>query len=393
MPAPVGPGGRLGVLAVDVPAGIHEVELRFGWTRPRLVGLGVSIAALGGLIALVGLPAHRGRRALVARAAACLGIGLLAGGPGLGGFRLAGESADAAVRVDGEVAHVTAGDIDRRLALAGASLDDRRLAQDGSLGATLYWFSRGDQEMAYNVRLRVARADGVAHDAWWGHGPTRRAWDRGELIRTQTDVRLPDDYPAGPARVSMVVERRDERGGRPLSEIHLGTIDVPARRAGAARPRFERVPDENPLDVLQLVSYDVRASAPFAGGWLGRAPLDGGIRPGGALDVRLDWNVRQLPARDVVASLELRARRGGVASGPRAVGEWFLPFLSWQVGDRIGQQIRLSAPDDQEPGTYDLVLRLASRERPWVRLGPPTGRSGRDTDQGSIPLGEVVVLR
>lgn len=390
-PAPVRPGGRLGVLALDVPSGSHDVELRFGWTTPRLVGLWVSVGALGGLVALAGLAMVPARRAVAARALAGLGVALVTGVYGLTGSR-----AEAGSTVGAEAVPVQAVEVDGRLSLVGSALDDSRLGTVGSVGAMLFWFSRGEQEIPYDVRLRVARADGVAHDAWWIHGPTRRAWDRGELIRTRTDVRLPDDFPAGSARASVVVERREARDGQLVAEVDLGPIDVPPRRASAAGPRFERSPEQDPLGVLHLVSYDLRASDPFknALGGPGRQGDDlvvSGIRPGDALDVRLDWEVRRLPTRDVITTVELRARREGIATEPSAVGEWFHPFLAWQAGDRIGQQIRLRIPHEQAPGAYDLVLRQASRERPWARLGPPTGRPGRDAEQGSVGLGTIVV--
>ena len=399
-PTPVRAGGRLGVLAIDVPAGAHDVELSFGWTGPRLVGLAVSAVALGGLILLVGLPMRRVRRAGTARrvvdmGAAVLAFAVLAGLPGSAGRQVG------AVEAKVETARVQAVDVDGRLSLAGSSLDASLLAARGSLGVTLYWLSRAAQTTAFDVRLRIVRADGVAHDAWWLHGPTRRAWDRGELARTRTDLRLPADFPAGPARVLLVVEQRDAGASRPPEELDLGGVDVPSRRADSAGSRFERTTDEEPLDVLRLVSYDARATHPLRGipglsSLLPRSPeskepLTRALRPGDALDVLLDWEVRRLPYRDVVATVELRARRASTPSGPRAVGDWFHPFVGWQVGDRIGQQLRLSVPDDQAPGAYDLVLRLATRERPWVRLRLPGGRADRDADQGSVILGSVLV--
>jgi len=299
-------------------------------------------------------------------------------------------------------------DVDERLSLLGATLDPARLASDGSLAATLVWLSRAEQVAEYEVRLRVAPADGAAHEAWWDHGPTRRSWDRGELVRTRTDLRLPNDFPAGPARVSLVIAPRDA----PPVNLDLGAVHVPPRRAGAACPRFGRVPDHQPLDALRLVSYDVWAGGPLPDVLGGRGLEDPGlfggrpasdrpapdapryaVRPGDSLDVSLDWEVLLLPYRDIITTVELRARREAAPTEPRAVGDWFHPFLGWQVGDRIGQQLRLPVPPAQAPGDYDLVLRVASRDRPWVRLRRPAGRSAREVDQGSVSLGTVSVER
>ena len=52
MPATPAPGGRLGILALDVAAGAHEIELRFGSTLPRVAGWIVTIASLAVLILL-----------------------------------------------------------------------------------------------------------------------------------------------------------------------------------------------------------------------------------------------------------------------------------------------------------------------------------------------------
>jgi hypothetical protein len=59
-PAPIGPGSE-GLLAFEVPAGTHEVEVWFGTTAPRVIGWIVAALAAAGLAAAAMLGRARGR--------------------------------------------------------------------------------------------------------------------------------------------------------------------------------------------------------------------------------------------------------------------------------------------------------------------------------------------
>ena len=88
------------------------------------------------------------------------------------------------------------------------------------------------------------------------------------------------------------------------------------------------------LDVLDLERHELRAA-----GVVGRTTL----QPSEALDTYLDWR-RPTAVQDINVALVLRGIGPAVTSAPRNVGDWFHPFLGWQTGDAIGQQLRLVVP-------------------------------------------------
>ena len=89
------------------------------------------------------------------------------------------------------------------------------------------------------------------------------------------------------------------------------------------------------LDVLDLERHELRAA-----GVVGRTTLQprrgAGHLPG--------QRVARPPVQDINVALVLRGIGPAVTSAPRNVGDWFHPFLGWQIGDAIGQQLRLVVP-------------------------------------------------
>jgi hypothetical protein len=368
-PTAVSSGGRLGILALDIPAGVHEVELRFGWTPPRLLGWSMTLAALALLVALTVRSAYR-RRVAAPAAALVVAIGVA----GLLGWCWSpqAESGDDRRQEVGE-----------HLVLIRSAANLRRLPNDGLLTVELDWLSRAQQQQEYDAWIRVSAADGSAHEGRWAYGSLTGVWDRGELVRTKSDLRLPASLPDGPARLALILGRRERRDVADVQEIDLGTVTLPRRDGAPRAPRFAVEANRDLLESLQLISYELRVD-----GALGRTTL----RPGDALDVNLGWRIRRPSLRDVNAVAELRGGRSPISSSPRNVGEWFHPFLGWQIGDELGQQLHLVVPSDADPGVYEVRIRLTNRRRAWARPGPDAAASSGD-DESELRFGSLSIQR
>jgi hypothetical protein len=373
-PATLAPGGRFGNLGLDVPTGSHEIELRFGSTPPRLAGWIVTIASLAVLILLAMMAAwSTARSRAVGLLASALAITAALGG--LGWSWSPGP-------VPGEDRWQQIGE---HLVLVRSGSDLSRSRDDGLITVVLDWLSLADRGDEYDAWVRLASADGPLLEGRWAYGSVMGAWDRGELVRTKTDLRLPATFPAGPARLTLLLGQRGRRDPAAIQEIDLGIVMVPPLRDAPNGITFSLPADRRVLNVLDLQSYELRAE-----GVAGRTRL----HPGDALDAYLDWRVARPPLQDINVALVLRGSGSPASSAPRNVGDWFHPFLGWQSGDEIGQQLRLTVPPEAPPGTYEVWLRATTRRRAWARLGPgldPTPT--RTEDQTETRLGTVTVDR
>ena len=111
-----------------------------------------------------------------------------------------------------------------------------------------------------------------------------------------------------------------------------------------------------------------------------------------ALDAYLDWQVVRPSLQDVNVTIELRGPGPSVSSAARNIGEWFHPFIGWQAGDEIGQQLRVFVPADAPPGAYEVWLRAQARRRAWARPGAgPDQTEARAGGQVEIPLEQFTI--
>lgn len=376
-PAALGPDGRYGIMGVDVPAGVHDVELSFELTGVRFGGLvatGFALLALGLLAFTRDRPGGwlAWRQSTLARAAvvSVLAVGAILGAAVPGERASSGGSLTRWDEVDGQVAVV------------GSRLDRSRLPREGLLGVRLEWLSLTAQRDPYVATVQVTSAAGTTREASWAHALAMRFWERGELVRTETDLRLPADFPIGPARVTLRLERRDGTSRPEPPLIELGELEIVQRRAADTGPRFAIVVNRALAEQAELVSYELRGA-----GVLGRHEL----RPGEPLDANLAWLLRGPSSHEVGALLQLRGPRGEAASERQIVGLWFHPPHGWQAGDHLGQQVRLVLPRDLPPDAYDVWLRVSARDRSWIGPSVVTGRPGGSRPDGELLLGRIVV--
>jgi hypothetical protein len=360
-----------GLIAVAVPAGEHELLLRFGDTPPRRAGAILSLLGLVGtaFVAWRIVPGGRAPGAAAeaqadggaeargrAGVAPWAGGGVMAGavlillvlkaawvGPHTQWFRLSSPPGEAV-----PAQHAVHGDLSGAVALLGYDLDATSVTQGGELPLRLYWqalkplgadYASFVELVAGPEEQSFARSDNDIP----GYIPSA-TWDTGRYVVDSHRISAPGDAPA----VSYVV-----RAGLydPKTLDRLGTIDLPDRvHILPARP---------------LREADVR-SAPTA-------QFGGKIRllghrveeRDGALDLTLYWQAGETPDGDYqvfVHLLDGSGRMVGQSDGPPVGG--YYPASTWLPGQIIADLHSVPLSGEGRPATVAVGLYdLASGER------------------------------
>jgi len=369
---PVAASGPLGLLTIDVPMGMHHVELAWEWTPLRMVASSVSVLSIM-LLVLLGSATPRRlepRRILLGCATMGLVVSLVspADRTPLSAQDGAGQSPTLATG-RGDVVGLP-------LSLLDVQRDTSRLSRDGVAGLRLIWLVRQASAAGYRASVEVAAADGTVHRAPWIYEPLSRLWERGEILQTAVSVRLPAAFPAGPADLRLVFDRPAE-----LEPVALGTLDVPATVTQSA---------------VAATANEITVGTGLALGSSGEVPAQSAVRAGGALDVGLRWRaVAPMPdvERELLVVAALAAPGGDVLSEVRRPGDWFAPLPFWQAGDVIEQRIRLAVPASVPPGSYPLRVRVYGRNLARGGISEPGASEARLRGQplAELPLGTVQV--
>jgi hypothetical protein len=186
--APVYPSGELGLVTVDVPAGDHAVELRFGDTPLRRLANGLSLLSLGIWLVLA-IPTLRRRPWL-------MGLLLLVLLAAVAAWGMARPSADPAQR------QAVQANLGGQAQLTGYALDRSAYRPGEEVRVTLYWegLRRPDKDYKVFVHLRdLADQQMISQhdsDPVYGYTPTTR-WEPGELLADEHLLPLPADTPPG----------------------------------------------------------------------------------------------------------------------------------------------------------------------------------------------------
>ena len=190
-PVAVEEAGRFGMLAVEVPAGRHAVELAWTWTPFRLGAAVVSVAGLLLLVPLGGatwrrLDPRRWPRAGIRVAVVCV---LAAGVVGA----LLAPPWSRVTRLDAQTpGAVTGQNVGDGLTLVDVRHDTARMAADRVVQSRLVWLVRRAPTTGYRAFVELVAPDGVVHHrAPWVYEPLSRVWERGELVPTTVATRVP----------------------------------------------------------------------------------------------------------------------------------------------------------------------------------------------------------
>jgi hypothetical protein len=185
--APVFPSGDLALLTADVPAGEHEVLVRFEDTPPRLLGNMVSLLTLLGLTAFA-LFRWRWKAAATMLILGVLLVALV--GWHVRPFRFSWQPQSVEVNLEDQVK------------LLGYGTDQATCRPGETVHLTLYWL--GLQEMSQNYKVFVHFMDEGSTTMWAqddgdpveGFTPTTR-WLRGEIVADFHALLLPPETPPG----------------------------------------------------------------------------------------------------------------------------------------------------------------------------------------------------
>jgi len=185
--APVYPSGELAILTVDVPAGEHEVLVRFEDTAPRLIGNVVSVLTALGLIAFALFQWRR--NAFIA-----LALGAI-----LAGALVAWHIRPFSFRTMPENKVVN---LEDQVKLLGYSLDKEAHGAGDTIHVTLYWLAL--QEMSQNYKVFVHFMDEGLTTMWAQHDgdpvegftPTTR-WLAGEVVADHHALYIPPEAQPG----------------------------------------------------------------------------------------------------------------------------------------------------------------------------------------------------
>ena len=185
--APAYPSGDLALLTVDIPAGEHQVLVRFEDTAPRLAGNLVSLLTALGLLAFA-IFRWRWRAVLAVGIPVVLLVGLV--GWHVRPFQFSTEPQRLEVNLEDQVK------------LLGYGLDQETHRPGDTLQLTLYWL--GLQEKSQNYKVFVHLVDQGLTTMWAqqdgdpgeGFTPTTR-WLSGEVVADHHTLYIPPETPPG----------------------------------------------------------------------------------------------------------------------------------------------------------------------------------------------------
>jgi hypothetical protein len=191
-----------GFLVVPVPAGDHVVEVEFGSTVARDLGLAISLLSLVGMAFIAWrMPGNLGRHPdttfrdwpilIVVLALTAISIFFLEPA-GVLHYSSSGRSA--------EPAQVPVyADFGEQLALLGYDISDTTAEAGDTVYMTLYWKAQEELDINYQVFIHVFGPDGLVAQSDKlnpGDFPTRR-WPDDKYVRDEHEIVLPQDLQPG----------------------------------------------------------------------------------------------------------------------------------------------------------------------------------------------------
>jgi hypothetical protein len=174
-------------------------------------------------------------------------------------------------------------------------------------------------------------------------------WQKGEVVREQRELVLPEDLPPGLYRLEFGLYRwpgvvpvlgQEAGADGKMERFVLGTVKVPVSQADASQVQHSSVLDYGGL--LSLWGYSLSAET---------------VRPGENLSVTLFWRSLRSIGEDYVVSLQLMAPDGRLvaqADGPPAQGRY--PTSIWEEQETVVDQRQLRIPVEVPQGEYQLAV-------------------------------------
>jgi hypothetical protein len=181
------PLGRMGLLAVDLPSGDHDVLVRFEDTPLELAATLASLACLAAVVAL--LLWVRRWKFLLALLAVCV---------------LLGSATFWHVRSSSSVQHPQSveANLGDQFKLLGFHLDQTSVHPGDTIEVTLYWLALQETDENYKVFVHLTDQEVTGlfsqSDRWpvYNFSPTTR-WEPGEIVWDRHEIEIPLDLEPG----------------------------------------------------------------------------------------------------------------------------------------------------------------------------------------------------
>jgi hypothetical protein len=331
-PATSRPSAVLGLLTVDVPAGAHVVEVRFGPTPLRLASI---FASLVGLI-IAGMLIAGVRGVLVVGSVAIIGLVAVSG------------TTTATSRANWSTLESASS---TPIAFAGG----RARAAPGGVEAELYWLS--SQEAPPDRPLMVRLVDGSTVVAESNGRPiaatsSMASWHKNELVRDWRSLRLRPGFAGGPVDLEIATA--------PNAWRKVGSLLSPAAGLPPSAPATPR--NETFGDLVTFTGVDGRVDGEAVST---HAPVT--VHPGDRIELRLVW-LPEAPIDDGYTVFVHLIDSAGVriAQQDNQPGGGFSPTTGWQRGIAVDDTYRLRIPAQVRPGLARIVIglyRLGDLER------------------------------
>ncbi|HPL27052.1 MAG TPA: glycosyltransferase family 39 protein [Anaerolineae bacterium] len=385
---PVAPHGLIGV---DLPAGAHQLRLRFEDTPLRTAA---NLVSLCSLVALAGVAwagrrraAERGGAPVAGRALGVVGWALLALAVVCfialkaawldrtdNWFKVTSLHDN---RVAGMQTAVQA-NFGNEMLLLGCDLPAQPVAADEPLPIRLYWTALRKMGTEYSTSVQLVDGQGRLwgqQDSWHPGGyPTVRWEAEAYNLDTHDLVALPGTPPGEYwVRVAVYVPATlqgldvlDGNGAPVGTSIVLGTVQV-------ARPTAQPTPAS--LEMLTPLAAPLNDDLELLGCNLAQEAL----RPGQRLRLTLFWRATRRPQTDYQAVAILTAPDGHASRAAWPVAGEAHPTSAWQAGDIVRAQYDLLVAAETPPGANTLQVALAG----------PGGEMGRVVSLGALDVASI----
>lgn len=364
-PVTAQPAPSTGLIQASVPAGWHDLVVRFEETPIRLAADLVSVGGLVVLLALVGVT-FRSREGGVAKAGslpartqfswaslALLGTLFFAikvayldnhDTPlkyGFDGKRV--RSAQESVEID----------FAEDLSLLGYDLARDSASAGDTLGVTLYWRARRELDTDYHsfVHLIDREFNIYAQEDHVHPGPNypTSRWDLDEYNRDAFQISLPETLPAGEYLVEAGLYGGEDGQNLPVVSDGEFTIWQPSAilQSISVGDVSHTLPDEaQPLtdarfgDFISLLGYELSATV---------------LHPGDTLRLTLQWRANRPPGQVYSSFVHLVDDVGTIyAQHDNLFLGVLYPATRWRQGEHLLEVHEISVPPDTPPGDYTL---------------------------------------
>lgn len=345
---PTYPSTNLGLLTVDLPAGVHELSVAWiGTVLQRWAGF-ISLACLAALALAAGRISHQPKQALISLA---VFVGIII---------LLGPRPQYAVSAPA-----------KPIESSGVQLLGYRAEQQGEhIYLYPYWLVERTPSESWETRWELRDSTGrtaieTTPQAWFNTSPASN-WAPGTIVDDAERLTIPSGFRTGEARLAVAVAP-----GAPATEVGVVAVDEPTAPAEAPR----NIASARFGDAFQLDGYDLAGAQAVRSSSSGPAVA----RPGDTLYYTLYWRASKTPSENVHSFLHLVDSLGRpLAQEDHLPGPNFHPPRLWDPYLLQPDIFRLSLPDDAPGGLYWPSVGLYDRDVQRLTAQPSNDEAASD---------------